>query len=119
MATRLTDNIYDLDMGLALAIDRAHNRTIRCVEAQLWITQEGWAEDFILTPGECFKPRGNGRVVIAALVNKARFAISTGPGRVTRFAHSLLGFWRRQFAKESRGNSDPSCISAMPCQKLE
>ncbi len=119
MATRLTDNIYDLDMGLALAIDRAHHKTIRCVEARLWITQEGLAEDFILAPGECFKPRGTGRVVIAALVSNARFAISTQPGWTRRFADTVRGFWRRLFAKELHGDSRSSCIPAMPCQKLE
>ena len=95
MVTRLTDRIYDLDMGLALAIDRAHNKTIRCVETRLWITEEGRAEDIILSSGESYEPKGYGRVVISALFGKTRFALSTQPGWITRSARALRALWLR------------------------
>ena len=56
MVTRLTDRIYDLDMSLAMALDRDHGKTIRCVETHLWIAEEGWAADVILSSGECDAP---------------------------------------------------------------
>lgn len=106
MVTRLTDSIYDLDMGLALALDRAHNKTIRCEEARLWITEEGRAEDIILSSGEFYKPKGSGRVVISALFGKTRFALSTEPGWIARIASALRNIRRWPSGKQ------------LPCDRL-
>ncbi len=95
MVTRLTDEIYDLDMGLALALDRAHNKTIRCVETRLWITEEGRAEDIILSSGECYAFKGKGRAVISALFGKTRFSLSKKPGWIARSARAFQGLWLR------------------------
>lgn len=105
MVTRLTDSIYDLDMGLALALDRAHNKTIRCVEARLWITEEGRAEDIILSAGEHYQPQGFGRVVISALFGKTRFSLRTEPGWMTRIASALRGIRIRPCEKQCHGTS--------------
>ena len=91
MVSLLTDKIYDLNMGVAFAIDRAHDRTVRCVEAHLWLTQEGLVEDIILAPGECYKIKSKGRVVMEALTGKSRFVISASTGWVSRFIRSLRG----------------------------
>jgi hypothetical protein len=75
MVTRLTDRIYDLDMGLAMALDRDHDKTIRCVETHLWIAEEGWAEDVILSSGECHASKRSVRamaIAYATVVNPAK-----------------------------------------------
>ena len=110
MVTRLTDSIYDLDMGLALALDRAHNKTIRCVEARLWITEEGRAEDIILSSGELYRPKGSGRVVISALFGNTRFALSTQPGWISRVAKALRAIWMQPSEKQRPCAAGPSCI---------
>lgn len=105
MVTRLTDRIYDLDMGLAFAIDRAHNKTIRCVETHLWLTEEGRAEDIILSAGEYYQAQGFGRVVISALFGKTRFSLRTEPGWITRIASALRGIRARPCGKQDPGTS--------------
>jgi len=109
MVTRLTDGIHDLDVGLALALDRAHNKTIRCVEARLWITEEGRMEDIILSSGESYRPMGSGRVVISSLFGKTRFSLSTQPGWISRVARALRAIWMRRSEEQRPCARRPSC----------
>ena len=96
MVSLLTDEIYDLDRNGVVSLDRARGRTIRSVEAALWLTQEGMIEDVFLTPGECYRIDTKGRVVVAALGDRARFVVSPPMGSaMTRFADRMLGLWRR------------------------
>ena len=96
MVPLLTYEIHDLDRNGVFSIDRAHGRTIRSVEVALWLTQEGMIKDVFLTPGECYRIDTKGRVVVAALGDRARFAISPPMGgAMTRFADRMLGLWRR------------------------
>lgn len=88
MVSLLTDEIYDLDTNGVFSLDRAYGRTIRSVEAALWLTQEGMAGDVVLTPGKCFRIGTKGRVVVAALGDRARFAVSP-PSGMTRFIDRL------------------------------
>ena len=89
VVTRLTDRICDLDMGLAMALDREHNKTIRSVETHLWLAEEGWAEEIILSPGERAICKKSLRAVIPALIGKMRFLLRTEPGWFTRAANVL------------------------------
>ena len=98
MVTRLTDNIYDLDMGLAFSIDRAKNKTIRCIESHLWLTEAGLAEDIILAPSESYKPKNTGQVVLQALGGKARFTVTKSPGWFARFIKMIRGVSGRRLA---------------------
>ena len=96
MVPLLTYEIHDLDGNGAFSLDRAHGRTIRSVEAALWLTQEGMIEDIFLTPGKCYRIETKGRVVVAALGDRARFAVSPSVGNaMARLADRLRGFWRR------------------------
>ena len=96
MVPLLTDEIHDLDRNGVFSLDRAHGRTIRSVEAALWLTQEGMSGDIVLTPGKCYRIVTKGRVVVAALGDRARFAVSPPVGRtMARPAERLRGFWRR------------------------
>lgn len=92
MVTRLTDNIYSLDMGLADSINQARNKTIRCIESHLWLTEAGLAEDVVLAPNESYKPKGSGLVAIQALGGTAKYSISTSPSRVDRLIQALRTF---------------------------
>ena len=89
--TRLTDRIYDLDMGLAMALDREHDKTIRCVETHLWIAEEGWAEEIILVPTECAASKRSLRAVIAALIGKMRLLFGAERGDISRVANAAKG----------------------------
>ena len=96
MVSLLTDEIHDLDRNGVFSLARAHGRTIRSVEAALWLTQEGMTGDVLLTPGKCYRIVTKGRVVVAALGDRARFAVSPpADGTMTRFAERLRGFWKR------------------------
>ena len=96
MVSLLTDEIHDLDWNGVFSLDRAHGRTIRSVEAALWLTQEGMIKDVFLTPGECYRIETKGRVVVAALGDRARFALSPPAGStMTRLVDRLRGLWRR------------------------
>ena len=111
MVSLLTDNIYDLNLGVAFSLDRAQHRTIRCIEAHLWLTQEGLAEDIVLVPGECCKIRTAGRVVMQALTSTARFTISPETGGIARVIDVLRGYWMRLFSTQR-----PSLQSAHICR---
>ena len=96
MVPLLTYEIHDLDRNGIFSLDRAHGRTIRSVEAALWLTQEGMIEDIFLTPGKCYRIETKGRVVVAALDDRARFAVSPPAGStVARLVNRLRGLWRR------------------------
>ena len=104
MVSLLTNKIYDLDRNGVLSLDHVHGRTIRSVEVALWLTQEGMIEDVFLTPGECYRIETKGRVVMAALGDRARFALSPPVGSaMTRFADHMFGLWRRSPAR-------PTCV---------
>ena len=90
--TRLTDRIYDLDMGLAMALDRDHDKTIRCVETHLWIAEEGWAEDVILSSDECHASTRSGRAAVSALIGRICFSLRAMPGWIVRSAKALRAF---------------------------
>jgi len=89
VVTRLTDRIYDLDMGLAMALDREHNKTIRSVETHLWLAEEGWAEGIILSSGERATPKSFLRTAVPALIGKIRVLFRTEPGWFARAANVL------------------------------
>ena len=96
MVSLLTDEIHDLDRNGVFSLDRAHGRTIRSVEAALWLTQEGMSGDVVLTAGKCYRIATKGRVVVVALGDRARFAVSAPLGSaVARLAERVRGFWRR------------------------
>jgi len=104
MVPLLTDEIHDLDRNGVFSLDRARGRTIRSIEATLWLTQKGMIEDVFLTPGECYQIETKGRVVVAALGDRARFALSPPVGSaMTRFADHMFGLWRRSPAR-------PTCV---------
>lgn len=90
MTARVTDNSYDLDLDIALTLPRTQQGTIRCLESYLWITQSGLSEDTILAAGEAHRFENTDGLVIQALQSKARFVISTAPGR----KKSLARAWR-------------------------
>ena len=100
MVSLLTDEIYDLDRNGVFSLDRAQGRTIRSVDAALWLTQEGMAGDVVLTPGKCYRIGTKGRVVVAALGDRARFAVSPPTGStVVRLVAYLRGLWKRSQTK--------------------
>jgi len=92
MVTRLTDRIYDLDMGLAMMLDRDHDKTIRCVETHLWIAEKGWAEDVILSSGECHAPKSSARAAVSALIGRMCVPLRTISGWIARAAKALRTF---------------------------
>ena len=108
MVSLLTDEIYDLDRNGVISLDRARGKTIRSVEAALWLTQEGMAGDVVLTPGKCYRIATKGRVVVTALDDRARFAVSTPTGSaMPSLAERVRGFWGRS----------PSMLSANRASK--
>lgn len=99
MVPVLTDDIHDLEKGQAFSIDRAYLRTVRSIEAHLWLTQEGLAEDFVLAPGDCCIIRTKGRVAMEALDGRARFAVSRHAGATWSLREVWRAFWTRAFVK--------------------
>lgn len=75
MAMRLTDSLIGLDPGQALSLKRRHVQTICCIERQLWLSQEGLADDIVLSAGECVTLRGRGLVVVQSLGDRALFMV--------------------------------------------
>ena len=47
--------------------DGARIVEVRCVAGAVWITQEGRAEDTVLSAGGRFDIRGNGKLIVQAL----------------------------------------------------
>lgn len=107
MVSPLTDKIYDLDMARAFSIDRAHDRTVRCIETHLWITEEGWSNDIIVAPGETHSIKSKGRVAISTLGRWSRFSITSRLGRFARLARQASEVWLPRLARRA-----PRC----PCQ---
>lgn len=95
MVMQLTDSIHDLDVGRVFSIGRRANASIHCLKATVWLTEEGLAEDVVLGPGECYRVRGNGQVVISALGETARFSVSARLGFPARVMAALRGRFGR------------------------
>lgn len=95
MPVRLPDNSYELDLGIVLTLTRARRRTIHCHAACLWVTQNGLSADIILTPGLSFAIERSGSVAIQALAGRARFSLSTAPGRWPALATSWRRYWQQ------------------------
>lgn len=75
MAMRLTDSLIGLDPDQAISLQRRHVQTICCIERQLWLSQEGLADDIVLSPGECVTLRGHGLIVVQSLGDRALFMV--------------------------------------------
>ena len=99
MVTRLTDNIYSLDIGLADSINRAQNKTIRCIESHLWLTEAGIAEDVILAPNESYTAKGSGLMVLQALGGRVLYSVSTSPSLLDRLIKSFQALTRNKQTK--------------------
>ena len=99
MVTRLTNTIYDLDMSLAMSLDRSHDKAIRCVETHLWIAEEGWAEDIILSVGERDASGIFWRAAIQNRIGKAYVSLSNKTGWIVRAVYALWTFWMRRIDK--------------------
>jgi hypothetical protein len=75
MAMRVTDSLIGLDPDQAISLQRQHVQTICCIERQLWLSQEGLADDIVLSPGECVTLRGRGLIVAQSLGDRALFMV--------------------------------------------
>jgi hypothetical protein len=99
MVPVLTDEIHDLDIEQAFSLDRIDRCTIRGIEGQIWLTQEGLTEDLVLAPGDCCTIRTRGRVAMEALDGPARFAVSRGVRVTPSLGEVWRAFWQRLFVK--------------------
>ena len=99
MVPALTDEIHDLDIGLAFSLDGVEQCTIRSVKSRLWVTQEGMPDDIVLAPGDCITIRTKGRVAMEALDGQARFAVSRKPGGKRSLGGRLYALWARFFVR--------------------
>lgn len=84
----------------ALLVGCQDGATLECLAGQLWVTQDGRREDWILGPGERLRIEGRAPVVVSA-TREARMAIRRPEGRLAgiagasgRFAARLCG-WPR------------------------
>ena len=75
MVTRLTDSLISVDPEQAIFLKRRSIQTIHCIERQLWLTQEGLADDIILSDGENITLRGRGLIAVQALSGRALFMV--------------------------------------------
>lgn len=75
MVMRVTDSLISLDPDQAIPLQRRHVQTICCIERQLWLSQEGLADDIVLSPGECITLRGRGLIVVQSLGDRALFMV--------------------------------------------
>ena len=109
MPARLPDNSYELDLGVVLTLARARRRTIHCHAACLWVTQNGSSADIILTPGLSCTIERSGSVAIQALEGRARFSLSTAPGR----RKALAARWRRYWQQLCREPWSPWSLASV------
>ena len=75
MVMRLTDSLITIDDGQAISLQRRNVTTIRCIERQLWLSQEGLANDIVLSQGESVTLRAHGRIVVQSLQGRALFMV--------------------------------------------
>jgi hypothetical protein len=92
MVTKLTDSFIGLEPGLAISLERRHNQIIRCIENQLWLTQEGLADDVVLNAGETFALAPQGKIVIEAIGGEARYALEKPTTFIEYSRHRLATF---------------------------
>jgi len=62
--------------GAAISIEARPGTGVRGLEGQVWITQEGDVQDYVVTAGTRFTTGRGGLVVISALGGQARVAVS-------------------------------------------
>ena len=58
-----------LEVGKPLRFSRRRHSVIRCTAGILWLTVTGERGDFVLHAGQSHTLRGNGRVVIEAVID--------------------------------------------------
>ncbi len=84
---------YDLASGKVLPLQTAKGVEIRSTLGRLWVTEEGTTGDHFLRPGERYRIRGAGRVVIEAL-DTSRVEISAPVALPARIARTVATLWR-------------------------
>ena len=104
MTTRKCSNnaiatTHDLDSGMALSITGGRGTVVRCLEGQVWLTQEGDAQDYFLAANTRYHAVTAGSIVVNALVAPARIA-------VYRTAAAPAGDWRRNGVRLDAGFID-------------
>ncbi|CAN5297187.1 hypothetical protein BH10PSE17_BH10PSE17_22700 [soil metagenome] len=62
-----TPSTFDLAPGSVLPFRTARGVEVRSTLGRLWVTEEGTTGDHFLRPGERYRVRGAGRVVVEAL----------------------------------------------------
>ena len=98
MVTRLTDSLMSVDPEQAILLRHRGDKTICSIERQLWLSQEGLADDIVLSPGECVTLKGRGLVAAQALCGRAAFAVK----HRASFVSSILGHLLAVFSRINR-----------------
>ena len=66
---------HDLPAGAILSAPGQRGTVIRCLRGQIWLTQEGDAQDYFLAQNTRLQVSGRGPLVINALVDDTKIAI--------------------------------------------
>ena len=86
------------------ALSRAASAAITALKGNVWITQDGDANDHVLSAGQTFRVSGDAAVVVTAL-SKASVSVNSttrAHGRLARAARSALA-WYLRFARRAEG----------------
>lgn len=102
MEVTLSALSLQLPPGGTMRLDAARGVTVRVHDGRLWLTEQGLPEDVILGPGECWRLRAEGRVVVQA-DSASRFELARpharwriGPReRIAAFGAALRGLFAR------------------------
>ncbi|MBI4204569.1 MAG: DUF2917 domain-containing protein [Betaproteobacteria bacterium] len=83
---------FELAPNQAVTIIAYRGTEVRAVQGELWITQEGDGQDYIVAAGTRFCSGHNGAIVVSALGGTSRASVSwTDPGRAGGYSRS--GVW--------------------------
>lgn len=110
MVTRLTDSLMSVDPEQAILLRHRGEQTICSIERQLWLSQEGLADDIVLSPGECVTLRGRGRVAAQALCGRAAFVVKRQVSFVSALLGQLIAFFSRINRAVRKGDGFPGTI---------
>ena len=67
MQLNVQSPLFALEPGQVITLDDARGTCVGARYGQVWVTEEGQIEDHVLSPGEMFTIRHDGRTLVQAL----------------------------------------------------
>lgn len=106
--------VYELQAGKLLALSGMRGRELSVQQGQVWITEDAYLQDAVISAGSCYCGHGGRHVLIEALA-PTRISIEAQSSAVSDLAAWFTEAWHAIKARGQLGDGDPLAQS-VPCR---